>query len=496
MTPPKRTNRGPRRWLAAAAAAALGSALLPVSTASAAIDTSEACPEEIPSTAFTDIAGNPAASAIECLAAYGVTQGVSETSYGPAIPINRAQVATFLIRILEGVDPDLLPGEVDDAFDDDNGHAPHEKNINIAAHLEILNGYGDGTFRPLDLVTRAQMAKLVVNTLGAAGVDLPEDPDDAFDDDEGNVHENLIDTLAALDVVEGVQVRTYGPSGNVRRDTMARFLTRSIQVLVNEGLREPLVAPVALGAALTGGDNFTFGDQDGDAITVLYDAPVSVDAASTITVDPDGAGPLAPAVFGCGPLLPCVAVGNAVTFTVGDNGAVTGDVFVGEGAQIVATSGVTGAGGLTPDDSYPVDLVVAMIGTDLAAEPVFAGEPAEFEIVVASNVAVEGTTVAMVVDVACVDTDGDGVGDDPGFTLGALQEDDAIVPLDLTCLDDVVGAAFPEDGIDLAPAVSVSVPLSVTFDEVDTYPVLLTLVAGDDEVLAATAIDLEVLPPA
>src|SRR3546814_1431003 len=78
-------------------------------------------------------------------------------------------------------------------------------------------------------VTRAQMASFIARLIEAAGGELPEDPPEAFDDDEGSVHEHSIDRLAAVGIVEGRSGRTFEPSAMVTRAQMASFLVRAYE---------------------------------------------------------------------------------------------------------------------------------------------------------------------------------------------------------------------------------------------------------------------------
>ena len=53
--------------------------------------------------------------------------------------------------------------------------------------------------------------------------------------DDGNVHEDNIDALAAIGIVLGTGDGNFDPSGDVRRDQMASFLIRLAQHLASEG---------------------------------------------------------------------------------------------------------------------------------------------------------------------------------------------------------------------------------------------------------------------
>jgi hypothetical protein len=61
------------------------------------------CPQgEIPPAGFTDVgAGNVHAFAIDCIAFWGITIGMTEDTYGPALSTTRGHMASFLARTIE-----------------------------------------------------------------------------------------------------------------------------------------------------------------------------------------------------------------------------------------------------------------------------------------------------------------------------------------------------------------------------------------------------------
>src|SRR5690606_5147151 len=87
---------------------------------------------------------------------------------------------------------------------------------------------GDGTFDPNAAVTRAQMASFVARLVHATGRTLPADPPDAFDDDDGSVHEDAINQLAAAAIVQGTSARTYEPAELIDRAQLASILARAL----------------------------------------------------------------------------------------------------------------------------------------------------------------------------------------------------------------------------------------------------------------------------
>lgn len=104
---------------------------------------------------------------INIVAENGIAVGYGDRLYGPADPVTRGQMATFLVRALDG----LLPA-TSDAFADDNGSL-HEADINVIAENGITLGYADGTYRPAALISRAEMATMLTRALDLVPIQPP-----------------------------------------------------------------------------------------------------------------------------------------------------------------------------------------------------------------------------------------------------------------------------------------------------------------------------------
>ncbi|HEX4822283.1 MAG TPA: ScyD/ScyE family protein [Acidimicrobiales bacterium] len=131
-----------------------------------------------------------------------------------------------------------LPNNPPDAFPDDNG-SPHEHAINQLAALGVLRGYTNGNFGPNDNVSRAQVASLVVNAVTKVEGGPFVGAPDAFSDDTGDVHENDINVAAARGWVNGVGGGKYNPSGLMPRDQAASVIARALSTLVDDGKATP-----------------------------------------------------------------------------------------------------------------------------------------------------------------------------------------------------------------------------------------------------------------
>jgi len=184
------------------------------------------------------------ARAIDCITAYGLAVGFTDGSYGATLPVTRSQMASFVARLLEkaGV---TMPSSPPDAFPGDDGQV-HELSINQLAALGVLDettGQTPPNYNVSDPMRRDDMAQFVFNAYRViTGHDLPAG-EDAFTDDNTSDNEAAINALAAADIVQGPGGGLYDPSGSVSRGQFASFFARFIQLLVDEGILQPLPPP-------------------------------------------------------------------------------------------------------------------------------------------------------------------------------------------------------------------------------------------------------------
>jgi SpoIID/LytB domain protein len=125
-----------------------------------------------------------------------------------------------------------LPEDPPDAFADDDGIV-HEQAINGLASLEIVQGTAPQRFDPSASVERAQAASLIARVLARVAT-LPVEAVDAFADDTGSVHEGAINALAAEGIVTGVSAGRFEPEQSIRRDQVASLVARAVDLAVDQ----------------------------------------------------------------------------------------------------------------------------------------------------------------------------------------------------------------------------------------------------------------------
>ncbi len=125
-----------------------------------------------------------------------------------------------------------------DAFPDDDGSV-HENDINALAAIGVLNGRADGTIDADANVTRAEVASLLARATVAVTGEALAAGTNAFTDDEGSVHEADIDAVANAGWVNGIGGGLYDPLGATTRAQFASMITRMLSTLVSDGLVAP-----------------------------------------------------------------------------------------------------------------------------------------------------------------------------------------------------------------------------------------------------------------
>ncbi|MTV27453.1 PKD domain-containing protein [Nitriliruptoraceae bacterium ZYF776] len=152
-----------------------------------------------------------------------------------------SDTATTTVTVTEPAveEPGPACDDVDGVTFTDVAGGPHGTNIGCVAGYGIALGKGDGSYDPAGTVRRDQMASFLHRLLRVSGTELPANAPDAFRDDDGGVHEEAINDLAALGIVQGRGGNSYDPSGAVTRDQMASFLVRTLEAILERDLTAP-----------------------------------------------------------------------------------------------------------------------------------------------------------------------------------------------------------------------------------------------------------------
>jgi hypothetical protein len=148
----------------------------------------------------------------------------NEALYCYGNPVTRGQSAAFIIRALNGADP--VGGCAQQPFSDVPVNHIFCTHIEQMTLRGITLGIGDGTYKPDLTVTRGELAAFLVRAkVGepAALCTVPPFPDVAVD----NLFCRYIENLKLLGITLGFADGTYRPLDVVTREQMAVFLGRA-----------------------------------------------------------------------------------------------------------------------------------------------------------------------------------------------------------------------------------------------------------------------------
>ena len=175
---------------------------------------------------FRDDDGSVHESAIDYLAQRGITSGcdAARSHFCPSDSITRAQMAVLLVRAL-GERPS---GSSSSRFSDVADDAWYRRHVERFAELGVTSGFNDGTFRPDQPVTRAQMALFL-----ARAFDLPAPSVRGVifvDVDASSAAAPAIETVQLAGIAQGCAASParYCPDRTLLRDEMAAFLHRAL----------------------------------------------------------------------------------------------------------------------------------------------------------------------------------------------------------------------------------------------------------------------------
>lgn len=102
----------------------------------------------------------------------------------------------------------------------------YENAVNMLIDMNILNGYGDNTYRPDNTISRAEMATIIVRTMATTSYEeLMPIP---FNDLEGHWAEQFVTIAYSTKIINGIAVDLFAPDGKVTYEQAATMLIRAL----------------------------------------------------------------------------------------------------------------------------------------------------------------------------------------------------------------------------------------------------------------------------
>ncbi|QPC47531.1 S-layer homology domain-containing protein [Mangrovibacillus cuniculi] len=186
-----------------------------------------------------DIEGHYFETQLRELIVKDIMTGYEDGTYRPNNNVTRAEFASFIIRVLDlySVKSAEFPGvsiaEVKESrYNDVTSDKWYYSSVEKASSLGIVNGYDGGVFKPNNVITREEMAAMVINTLNTRGV-LSRPSETIFTDDHliGKWALDSVKRLVYLGVMSGKSGNKFVPKAPTTRGETAAVLSRSISLL-------------------------------------------------------------------------------------------------------------------------------------------------------------------------------------------------------------------------------------------------------------------------
>ena len=150
----------------------------------------------------------------------GITNGLSDTMFGPYESCTRAQIVTFLWRAAGSPEPKTAS-----SFTDVPANAYYAKAVAWAVENGITNGMTETTFAPDATCTRGQSVTFLYRALkgtASGSANFTDVKSDAF-------YADAINWAVANNVTNGTSNTTFSPNADCTRAEMVTFLYRAYQ---------------------------------------------------------------------------------------------------------------------------------------------------------------------------------------------------------------------------------------------------------------------------
>ena len=150
----------------------------------------------------------------------GVTNGLSDTMFGPYESCTRAQIVTFLWRAAGSPEPKTAS-----SFTDVSASAYYAKAVAWAIENGITNGMTETTFAPNATCTRGQSVTFLYRALkgtASGSTNFTDVKSDAF-------YADAINWAVANNVTNGTSNTTFSPNADCTRAEIVTFLYRAYQ---------------------------------------------------------------------------------------------------------------------------------------------------------------------------------------------------------------------------------------------------------------------------
>lgn len=177
------------------------------------------------SISFSDLATTHFASdAVQYLTSQGIINGYADGTFRPTQSVTRGQAAAIINRVLQYTPKNTL------SFKDVSSGHIFAKDIAAMKELGIIQGFVDGTYRPNDTMTRAQMAVIVKNAFNLQLANISSSEANKLYSDISSSYWAFTEiiTMHVIDQTTGFKTSTYRPTSNATRADLSAAVYNAI----------------------------------------------------------------------------------------------------------------------------------------------------------------------------------------------------------------------------------------------------------------------------
>lgn len=170
------------------------------------------------------------APAVNRLAEAGIINGFEDGTFRPEQPVTRAQFSKMLSLLLPDQEVPVKPC----AFSDVKASAWYADFVMKLAERGIVNGVGNGLFRPEASITRQDMATMISRMIKIYGLELPEKNQPITFGDAGQIADYAaaaVSQMQRIGVINGFEDGSFRPQANASREQTAQMLSNLMQIM-------------------------------------------------------------------------------------------------------------------------------------------------------------------------------------------------------------------------------------------------------------------------
>lgn len=182
--------------------------------------------------AFRDVANHWAKDAVNDMGSRMIISGVGDNNFEPDRDITRAEFTTIIVNALG-----LKAGVGDNPFTDVNASDWYSDKIKTAVEYQLISGYGDGKFGPMDKVTREQAMTMIAKAMTVTGMKVELSAGEVEDmlkgyGDAGEIAafaKNNIATCVKTGIVSGRSGNLVAPKDSISRAEVSAIVARLLK---------------------------------------------------------------------------------------------------------------------------------------------------------------------------------------------------------------------------------------------------------------------------